>query len=124
MRVYGVREGIVSVPGVIASVKRHIPPPSSLTSHSQRGGSGAPPLTSARSKAMAVLQRGNSGTNIYPISFSALSVNFSSRRLGLVLTTRERKRTIVEVVRTRDERLETGAKRLIQELRGWMASNG
>jgi len=58
-----------------------------------------------------------------PLSFSVLSVAFSSRRVGLILTTKERKRTIVEVERTRDEKLEVAAKRLVHELKGWVRSN-
>ena len=58
-----------------------------------------------------------------PAPFSALSVAFSSRRLGLVLTTRERKKTIVEVQRGRDEKLEVGAKNLVRELRAWLAGH-
>ncbi|THH33023.1 hypothetical protein EUX98_g1162 [Antrodiella citrinella] len=54
-----------------------------------------------------------------PVPFSVLSVSFSSRRVGLILTTKERKRTIVEVERARDEKLEVAAKRLVQELKGW-----
>ena len=57
------------------------------------------------------------------LPFSVLSVSFSSRRLGLVLTTRERKKTIVEVGRTKDEKLEVGAKKLVKELRSWLAVN-
>ena len=57
------------------------------------------------------------------LPFSVLSVSFSSRRVGLVLTTRERKKTIVEVQRAKDERLETAAKSLVKELRNWLKSN-
>lgn len=58
-----------------------------------------------------------------PLPFALLSVSFSSRRVGLVLTTRERRKTIVEVERVRDERLESSAKRLVQELKVWMVSS-
>lgn len=57
------------------------------------------------------------------VLFSALAVTFSTRRLGLVLTTRERKKTIVEVQRARDEKLEVGAKNLVRELRAWLAGH-
>lgn len=80
-----------------------------------------PPGLSARGKALAVLNRG--GTINDPVSFSALGVSFTSRRVGLVLTTKERKKTIVEVERKRYERLEVGAKNSIKVLKGWMASN-
>ncbi|KAI0655671.1 hypothetical protein C8Q70DRAFT_922953 [Cubamyces menziesii] len=58
------------------------------------------------------------------IPFSALSVSFSPRAVGLVLTTRERKKTIVQVPRTREETLEVSARKLVGELRAWVASNG
>ncbi|KAJ7216540.1 hypothetical protein GGX14DRAFT_550372 [Mycena pura] len=54
---------------------------------------------------------------ITPLPFSALSAAFSSRRVGLVLTTPGSKRTVVEVARTRDEQLEVAARRLVWALR-------
>jgi hypothetical protein len=59
-----------------------------------------------------------------PIPFSALSVSFSTRRVGLVLTVAasRRKRTIVEVPRGRDDRLESTAKKLVKELAVWLYS--
>ena len=55
--------------------------------------------------------------------FAALTVSFSPRAVGLILTTRERKRKIVEVPRARDETLEVSAKKLARELKGWLAAN-
>lgn len=52
-----------------------------------------------------------------PVPYSALSVNFSVRKVGLVLTTRSGKRTILEENRTREERLESTAKLLVSGLR-------
>lgn len=52
-----------------------------------------------------------------PVPYSALSVNFSIRKVGLVLTTRTGKRTVLEENRTRDERLESTAKLLVFSLR-------
>lgn len=60
-------------------------------------------------------------TRARPLPFDALTVSFSSRRVGLVLTTRERKKTIVEVERRREEKLEIAAKQLVNELRSWLA---
>lgn len=57
------------------------------------------------------------------VPFSSLSVSFSSRRIGLVLTTKERKKTIVEVSRSKEEKLEVGAQNLVRELRGWLATS-
>ncbi|EMD35206.1 hypothetical protein CERSUDRAFT_116675 [Gelatoporia subvermispora B] len=59
---------------------------------------------------------------VQPLSFAVLSVSFSPRRVGLVLTTRERKRTIVDVARTREESLESTAKKLVKELTVWLYS--
>ena len=52
-----------------------------------------------------------------PVPYSALSVTFSIRKVGLVLTTRTGKRTILEENRTREERLESTAKLLVHGLR-------
>ena len=52
-----------------------------------------------------------------PIPYSALSVSFSIRKVGLVLTTRTGKRTILEESRKREEKLESTAKRLVSGLR-------
>ncbi|OBZ74541.1 hypothetical protein A0H81_05199 [Grifola frondosa] len=66
------------------------------------------------------LKSKNTSGTLQPLAFSALSIAFSPRVVGLVLTTRERKRTIVEVARTREETLETSAKKLVKELRRWL----
>ena len=52
-----------------------------------------------------------------PVPYSALSVSFSIRKVGLVLTTRTGKRTILEEKRTGEERLESTAKLLVFGLR-------
>ena len=52
-----------------------------------------------------------------PVSYSVLSVNFSIRKVGLVLTTRTGKRTILEEKRDREEPLESTAKLLVLGLR-------
>ena len=52
-----------------------------------------------------------------PIPYSALSVSFSVRKVGLVLATRTGKRTIMEESRTREEKLESTAKLLVSGLR-------
>lgn len=56
-----------------------------------------------------------------PVPFSALSISFSPRRVGLVLTASGRKRTIVDVARTRDEKLEVTAKKLARQLKVWLS---
>jgi len=51
------------------------------------------------------------------IPFSQISISFSTRKVGLVLNQRGgRKRTLVEVSRDRDEKLESTARKLIKEL--------
>ncbi|KZT25009.1 hypothetical protein NEOLEDRAFT_1115277 [Neolentinus lepideus HHB14362 ss-1] len=62
-------------------------------------------------------ERQGEGRSVSPVPFDALSVSFSTRKAGLVLASRGGKRTIVEVPRTRDEKLEVAAKRLVKELR-------
>jgi len=47
-----------------------------------------------------------------PLPFASVSINYSPRKVGLVVL----RRTIVEVKRERDESLESVAKRLIKEL--------
>jgi len=63
------------------------------------------------------------GSGTQPIPFSMLSVSFSPRRVGLVMTTKERKRTVVEIARLREETLEVAARQLVNELRIWLAAN-
>ncbi|KAH8101208.1 hypothetical protein BXZ70DRAFT_988159 [Cristinia sonorae] len=67
-----------------------------------------------------MVKKSGNRQELTPLPFSSLSVSFSPRRVGIVLLTRERKKTIVEVDRTRDERLEIAAKKLVQELRAWL----
>lgn len=51
------------------------------------------------------------------LPFANLSVSFTSRKAGLILSGKGSKRTIVEVARTRDEKLEYAAKRLVQGIK-------
>jgi hypothetical protein len=101
--VYGMREGVVSIPSSTSSASSSSSP-SSSTPPTLRSGSGRRP-------------------NPRPIPFAALSVSFSSRKVSLSLISSGRKRIIVEVARTRDEKLEVAAKRLVRELKSWLVSN-
>jgi hypothetical protein len=65
-------------------------------------------------------QPSRSSRQLALVCFSTLSVSFSSRKAGLVMTGKGTKRTIVEVPRTRDEKLEVAAKRLVKELKAWL----
>ncbi|KAJ7701778.1 hypothetical protein B0H17DRAFT_1128014 [Mycena rosella] len=79
-----------------------------------------------KAKAAAPVPLPSTKVTINPLPFSALSVSFSSRRVGLVLTTHGSgrstgsKRTVVEVARTRDEQLEVAARRLVWDLKDWL----
>ena len=54
------------------------------------------------------------------VPFSALSISFSPRKVGLVLMTSGRKRTILEVTRVPNEKPEIPAKKLAKQLRVWL----
>ncbi|KAG2112627.1 uncharacterized protein F5147DRAFT_683751 [Suillus discolor] len=85
----------------------------------------------ASSSSSSVFRVNNSGigsastskwtSDLAPVPFSALSISFSPRRVGLVLTASGRKRTIVDVARTRDEKLEVTAKKLAGQLKVWLS---
>lgn len=104
VRDYGVREGVVHTnpSGVNASS-------SSSSIFSSNNGGTVFASTSKRTSDPA------------PVPFSALSISFSPRRVGLVLTASGRKRTIVDVARTRDEKLEVAAKKLARKLKVWLS---
>ncbi|EIM84454.1 uncharacterized protein STEHIDRAFT_61168 [Stereum hirsutum FP-91666 SS1] len=67
---------------------------------------------------------GGGGGNGKAVEWERVSVAFSSRRVGLVISPAGggagRKRTVVEVARTKDERLEVAARRLVRGLRDWL----
>ncbi|KAJ6588497.1 hypothetical protein B0H19DRAFT_1248150 [Mycena capillaripes] len=73
-----------------------------------------------KGKAVVPVKLPSTKVTINPLPFSAISVSFSSRRVGLVLTTTGSKRTVIEVPRTRNEQLEVAARRLIWELKDWL----
>ncbi|KAI0668995.1 hypothetical protein C8Q78DRAFT_1080860 [Trametes maxima] len=111
VRAYGRREGVISVPSSSGTT----PLVTSPCPHPKKGASGSGDAF-GRSKTVS---RATSAA----LPFGALSVSFSPRAVGVVLTTRERKRTIVQVPRTREETLEESARKLVRELRGWVANN-
>jgi len=100
VRKYGTREGVVSI-----SV-------ASADSNRQRAQANAVPSGSRRLP-----------TGVKPLPFSLLSVSFSPRRVGLVLSMQQRKKTIVEVDRRREDTLEASAKQLARELVSWLFAN-
>ncbi|KLO18733.1 hypothetical protein SCHPADRAFT_899521 [Schizopora paradoxa] len=56
----------------------------------------------------------------HKLPFNSLSVTFSPRSVGLVHSSKGVKRTIVQVNRERDEKLEVSAKRIVKELGQWL----
>ncbi|THG93279.1 hypothetical protein EW026_g2862 [Hermanssonia centrifuga] len=117
VRAYGVREGVIALANMASSSTNGIVSGNAnVVSKVPAGSSSNDGRTSSRSKAMSKAPA--------LVPFGALSVSFSSRRVGLVLTTKERKRTIVETERAKDERLEIAAKKLVKELKGWVAARG
>lgn len=103
VRDYGVSEGVVytNPPGLNA--------PSSST------------ILRMDNSAAGSVYTGKQSSGPVPMSFNSLSISFSPRRVGLVLTASGRKRTIVDVARTRDEKLEVTAKRLVRQLKAWLS---
>jgi hypothetical protein len=61
---------------------------------------------------------------VTPIPFPLLSISFTSRKAGLVLTEKQRKRTIVSVQRGRQDTLEATARQLVAELKNWLREGG
>lgn len=130
IHVYGTRDGAVAVP-LSSGLTPLATAPAKSSSGSKKGGGytfsvpaeyaggpssgyGSGPGSSSKSRA---------SNRVAPLPFAALTASFSPRAVGLVLTTRERKRKIVELPRARDETLEVSAKKLVRELKGWLAAN-
>ncbi|KAI0776664.1 hypothetical protein BD413DRAFT_469108 [Trametes elegans] len=113
VRAYGRRDGLVSVPS--SSGVGATPLVASPSCDTKKGANGS---VESFGKGRA---QGRAASTALP--FSALSVSFSPRAVGLVLTTSQRKKTIVQVPRTRVETLEDSARKLVRELRAWIAAN-
>lgn len=105
VRHYGMREGAV-----------HITSPDTSNQSSM-----APTYATNSSRSSGAVSQ----SKIYrqtSVPFSALSISFSSRKVGLVLTTSGRKRTIAEATRVSNEQLEVAAKKLVKQLKVWLDS--
>jgi len=74
-----------------------------------------PTTPSAKKADFSAINRGS-------ISFHSISVSFSPRTVGIVLSTGGRKRTLTSIQRLPSETLETVAKRLVKELDRMRAS--
>ncbi|KAF7759641.1 hypothetical protein Agabi119p4_11336 [Agaricus bisporus var. burnettii] len=130
VRRYGVREGVVTVPGAIAQPSptiREPPPPTSSPP--------PPPSQSTTSKFMKNLfSRSNQPKltpfnppspprqiQINPISFSKITISLSPRTIGLIYGSGASKRTLVQLQRAgRNQKLEMEAKALVDELREYL----
>ena len=58
--------------------------------------------------------------SITPIPFASLSISFTPRKVSLMIADKQRKRSIVEVQRDRQDRLETTARQLVSQLKHWL----
>lgn len=110
IRTYGTAAGVISVStsggnAVVATTPCSTPSPSSTT------------FPSSISRARGL------GRTTRRVPFNSLSCSFGPRSAGLVLTTKSTRRTIVEVARAKDEKLEVAAKRLVRQLETWVAEN-
>ncbi|KAJ6632571.1 hypothetical protein B0H10DRAFT_1938160 [Mycena sp. CBHHK59/15] len=111
VRIYGLREGVVAVDSggapAYASAGNMSPSPTSGVFRNS-------PVHSRSKQPARTLKPA-------PVPFSSLSVTFSPRKVGLQMgTPGKSKRTVVETDRTRDERLEVTAKRLVRQLAAWL----
>lgn len=104
VRHYGMREGAV-----------HITPPNTSSQSSMAATYGID--SSSRSSGAVSRSKIYGGTSV---PFSALSISFSPRKVGLVLTTSGRKQTIAEATRVSNEKLEVAAKKLVKQLKVWL----
>lgn len=113
VRVYGLREGVVSIDSGLAPAYSS----SANASPSPTSGVFRNPPRSPTSKGKQPMR----SLKPAPIPFSSLSISFSPRKVGLQMgTAGKSKRTILETERTRDERLEVAAKRLVRQLAVWL----
>ena len=135
VRIVGVKEGVISVPQSGGTAVKVMNPKGKSASGSSSGksplgpgrlnGVSNPASSSSSSHAGSSSLRAAAATrSTKSIPFSSLAVSFSTRKVGLVLTMKDRKKTIVEVERTRDEKLEIAARLLVFELKEWIQAMG
>ncbi|PFH50125.1 hypothetical protein AMATHDRAFT_61786 [Amanita thiersii Skay4041] len=135
VRIYGIRDSVITLQPVTplspsatsprpiatlpSSMKTQSPPPRSFTQSlfsfiSSSPKPSAPPAAKSASKPKSVT----------PIPFSLISISFTLRKVGLVLTTAQGKRTIIELQRSREDKLEATAHTLVSQLRMWLNDGG
>lgn len=154
IRTYGIREGVITLKpprssrsnnNLLAAASRSTPalrpspPPASPTPPSPSSSGFLSIFSSSFSKSKArqpipytqppprlnlrsSQQPQQQQQQITPIPFNLISISFSPRKVGVVLL--PNKRTIVETSRTKEEKLEAAAKRLVKELKVWLAESG
>lgn len=127
VRAYALDAGVVSVSSSAnAVVATYCGAPSSSSS-SRTGNTCAPNITLSRVPPYSSTSSPASRKTAKPITrkvpFSSLSCSFSPRSAGIIYSSKSGKRTIVEVARSREEKLEVAAKRLVRELVTWVEEN-
>lgn len=127
VRAYALDAGVVSVSSSAnAVVATYCGAPSSSSS-SRTGNTCAPNITLSRvppySSTSSPASRKTAKTITRKVPFSSLSCSFSPRSAGIIYSSKNGKRTIVEVARSREEKLEVAAKRLVRELVTWVEEN-
>ena len=129
VRIYGTEDGVVTLQKTTSSIystpssstaslsKTQQPPqPTSRSGFFRR--SSKPPPPAASTSGRPPIQ------SITPIPFSSLSISFTPRKVSLMIADKQRKRSIVEAQRGRQDRLETTARQLVSELRRWLQEGG
>lgn len=127
VRAYALDAGVVSVSSSAnAVVATYCGAPSSSSS-SRTGNTCAPNITLSRVPPYSSTSSPASRKTAKPITrkvpFNSLSCSFSPRSAGIIYSSKNSKRTIVEVARSREEKLEVAAKRLVRELVTWVEEN-
>lgn len=120
VRAYALDAGVVSVSSSAnAIVATYCGAPSSSSTSPNITLSRVPPYSSTSSPA----SRKTAKPITRKVPFSSLSCSFSPRSAGIIYSSKNGKRTIVEVARSREEKLEVAAKRLVRELVTWVEEN-
>ncbi|KAF8228098.1 hypothetical protein L208DRAFT_1404348 [Tricholoma matsutake] len=135
VRIYGIRQGVVTLKSKSATrstpTLRTPPPPHPIPPSPSPSSSG---FFSVISSSFASSSKSKPRQSVpitqppppqqptfSPIPFNLISISFSPRKVGIVLS--HNKRTIVQTQRTKEEKLESAAKRLVKELKVWLAES-
>ncbi|KAH8831174.1 hypothetical protein DL96DRAFT_812368 [Flagelloscypha sp. PMI_526] len=121
VRHYGIREGVIKLGGTASSSSPVLPASDfSPTGPVFRSTSEALPPRSQNALGKRPMRHRSR-----QLHFSTLSVSFSPRTVGVVLTTGRTKRTVVQVQRdSRNEKLEVTAQKLVRSLKAWLEQAG